>query len=211
MLPPGALEVRELRRPAEDEATLELLTDAFLDFPAMRVLVGHDDGARGRLRRLFAMELEPASRLTALGAKLDGRLVGALTYVDSPSCMARSAGQVVGFMRIAGPRVVRAVRVFGRIERAHPPVPHRHLPSVGVAPQAQSRGVGTALMEEFHTRCDADGQVAYLETIRWSDPSKPSHERFYRRLGYRVSDVIPMDEAWAVLTMVRQAGATSER
>ena len=205
MLPPGALKVRELRRPAEDDAAIELLTDAFLDFPAMRVLVGHDDGSRSRLRRLFTMELNPASQVTVLGAEVEGDLVGAVTYVDSPGCGARSAGQVIGFMRIAGPRVVRAVRMFGRIERAHPRTPHRHLPSVGVSPAWQSRGVGQALMAALHQGCDTDGTAAYLETIRWTDPSQPSHERFYRRLGYAVTEVIPMTDEWEVLTMTRPA------
>ena len=86
MPPPGTLSVRDLRRPAEDDAAVELLTDAFLDFPAMRVLVGHDDGARSRLRRLFVMEFDPSSRITVLAAELDGRVVGALTYIDSPAC-----------------------------------------------------------------------------------------------------------------------------
>ena len=207
MLSSGAVEVRELHRPAEDEAAIDLLADAFLDFPAMRLLVGHDDGARGRLTRLFAMELDPASPITALGAEVEGRLAGVLTYIDSPACTARSAGQVIGFMRIAGPRVVRAMRMFGRIEKAHPRSPHRHLPSVGVSPAAQSRGVGRALMDAFHERCDADGKAAYLETIRWSDPSKPSHERFYGRQGYAVTEVIPMTDEWDALTMVRQAPA----
>lgn len=207
MLPPGALSVRELRRPAEDEAAIELLTDAFLDFPAMRVLVGHDDGSRKRLRRLFAMELDTAvnARVTALGAELEGELIGALTYLDSPSCTSRSAAQVLGFMRIAGPRVVRAVRMFGGIERLHPGTPHRHLPSVGVSPRWQSQGVGRALMEGFHEVCDADGTPAYLETIRWADPSRPSHERFYGRLGYVVEGVVPMTDEWEVLTMSRPA------
>lgn len=204
MLPPGALAVRQLQRPAEDDAAIELLTDAFLDFPAMRVLVGIDDGARARLRRLFAMELDASSQVQILGAELGGSLVGALTHVDSPACAARSAGHVIGFMRIAGPRVVRAMRMFGRIERSHPRTPHRHLPSVGVPPAWQAQGVGRALMEAFHEGCDADRKVAYLETIRWADRSRPSHERFYARLGYQVTDVVPMTDEWEVLTMTRQ-------
>jgi GNAT superfamily N-acetyltransferase len=204
MLPTGALRVRQLHRPAEDEAAIELLTDAFLDFPAMRLLVGHDDGARGRLRRLFAMELGPGSHVEAIGADLEGRLVGTLTWVDSPRCASRSAGQILDFMRIAGPRVVRAVRMFGRVERAHPRSPHRHLPSVGVVPTVQGQGVGRALMDRFHEGCDAERKSAYLETIRWSDPAKPSHERFYSRHGYVVTDVIAMTDEWEVLTMVRR-------
>ena len=203
MQPSGAIEVRELRRPLEDAAAVELLTAAFLDFPAMRLLVGHDDGARGRLRRLFAMELDADSHVKAIGATRDGRLVGALTWVDSPTCGSRSAGQTIRFMRIAGPRIVRAVRMLGRIERAHPRSAHRHLPSVAVSPAVQSQGVGTALMADFHARCDAERRTAYLETIRWSDPAKPSHERFYSRLGYTVSDVVPMTDEWEVLTMTR--------
>ncbi|MEX1295568.1 MAG: GNAT family N-acetyltransferase [Candidatus Limnocylindrales bacterium] len=124
----------------------------------MRVLVGHDDGARGRLQRIFALELGDSARLSALGAEIDGRLVGVLTFVDSPGCTSRSAAQLLGFVRVAGPRVVRAVRMVGRIERAHPRSPHRHLPSVGVSPAWQAQGVGTALMDAFHERCDAMGR-----------------------------------------------------
>jgi hypothetical protein len=47
--------------------------------------------------------------------------------------------------------------------------------------------------------------TGYLETIRWSDPAKPSHERFYGSLGFEITDVIPMTDAWEVLTMTRLA------
>ncbi len=210
MLPPGTLSVRDLRRPIEDDLAVELLTDAFLDFPAMRVLVGHDEGARSRLRRLFVMEFDPSSPIDALAAELDGQVVGALTYVDSPSCSSVSPGRVLSFMRIAGPRVVRAMRMFGRIERAHPTSAHRHLPSIGVSSSARSQGVGRALMDAFHERCDRDGKVSYLETIRWTDPGRPSLERFYERLGYVVADVVPMTAEWEALTMVRRGSSPAK-
>ena len=116
---------------------------------------------------------------------------------------------MVGFMRIVGPRIFGAMRMFRRIERAHPKSPHRHLPTVGVLPELQSQGIGRRLMEAFDQRCDSDGMAAYLETIRHADPAKPSHERFYGRLGYAVSSVIPMTEEWSVLTMIRSAGGGS--
>ena len=64
-------------------------------------------------------------------------------------------------------------------------------------------------MAAFHERCDRDGQSSYLETIRWSDPAKPSLERFYGRLGYAVAEVVPMTEEWEVLTMIRSAPPVS--
>ena len=58
-------------------------------------------------------------------------------------------------------------------------------------------------MGEFHRRADAIGRPAYLETIRWADPARPSPERFYARLGYRVAEEVPISEDWSVLTMIR--------
>ena len=191
----------------DETAAIDLLAEAFLEFPAMHVLVGRDDGARDRLRRLYAMEFEPGSGTRAIGAEVGGRLVGALTYMDSPACGTASAGRTARFLRIAGPRILRTMRMFGRIERAHPQAPHRHLPTVGVLPELQSQGIGARLMQVFDERCDADAASAYLETIRWADPTKASHERFYGRLGYMVSRVIPMTDEWSVLTMTRPPAA----
>jgi GNAT superfamily N-acetyltransferase len=199
---PSDVLIRDLR-PADQGAAIDVFVESFLDFPALQVLVGTGEGARDRLRRMFAMEFEPESRLRAIVAELDGRVVGALTYGDTPACSAMSAGRMVRFMRIAGTRIFSALRMFGRIEKVHPKRPHRHLPSVGVDPAMQAAGIGRRLMEEFDRRCDADGMTGYLETIRWSDPAKPSHERFYGSLGFEVTDVIPMTDAWEVLTMTR--------
>ena len=199
---PNDAAIRDLQ-PYDVAPTIDVLADSFLDFPALQVMTGTDAGARDRMARMFAMEFEPESRMSAIVAEVDGRIVGALTYTDSPGCSAMSAGRMVRFMRIAGPRIFRAMRVFGRIERAHPKAPHRHVPTVGVDPALQGRGIGRLLMEEFDRRCDVDLMGAYLETIRWADAAKPSHERFYGRLGYSVADVIPMTDEWSVLTMTR--------
>ena len=201
-VPSPELVIRDLR-PVDQAGAVDLLTEAFLEFPLLRLVVGTDTGARDRLRRIFAMEFEPGSQASAIVAELDGRVVGALTYLDSPSCSAMSAGRMFRFMRIAGPRIVRAIRVFGRVERVHLRAPHRHLPSVAVLPALQSQGIGQRLMEEFHRRADGAGRPAYLETIRWTDPERPSHERFYTRLDYRVAEVVPITAEWSVLTMIR--------
>ena len=58
---------------------------SFLDFPALQVMAGTDAGARARMARMFAMEFEPEAHDVALVAELDGRIVGALTYTDSPA------------------------------------------------------------------------------------------------------------------------------
>lgn len=199
--------IRDLR-PDDHGAAVDVLVESFQDFPALQVLVGRGDGARGRLARLFAMEFEPEAKSSAVVAELDGHVVGVLTYTDSPACSALSAGRMVRFVRIAGTRIFGAMRMFGRIEKVHPKTAHRHLPSVGVQPTVQAAGIGRRLMEEFDRRCDQAGRVGYLETIRWDDPSRPSLERFYGSLGFEVTDVVPMADAWHVLTMTRQPRAS---
>ena len=92
MPPRGDVEIRDLR-PADQGAAVELLSDAFLEFPGMQVIVGTGAGARDRLRRIYEMEFEPAAGIRAIAAVVDGRLVGALTYADAPTCSANDAGR----------------------------------------------------------------------------------------------------------------------
>ena len=194
--------VRDLR-PADEAAAVRIFADAFDGFPVLQVMTGSGDGGRERLERLFAMEFESDSKLSAVVAELDGAVSGAFTYADSPDCSATSTTRTVRFLRIAGTRVFRTMRMFSRIDRVHPKSRHRHLPTIGVDPVLQGRGIGQRLMQEFHRRCDEDGIAGYLETIRWADPARPSLEDFYAGLGHEIADVLPMSDDWAVVTMLR--------
>lgn len=203
---PPAVVIRDLR-PDDKASAINVLTDAFVDFPVLQVLVGVGPEARARLQRVYELELDDNAHESALVAERDRSIAGVLTYSDSPACSAATAGRSLRFMRIAGTRVFGAIRVFGRIERVHPKTRHRHLPSVGVDPRTQGHGIGRSLMEEFIRRCDAEAMPAYLETIRWSESQKPSLERFYTSFGFEVSDVLPMTGDWQVLTMTRPAAS----
>ncbi|MDQ3739817.1 MAG: GNAT family N-acetyltransferase, partial [Actinomycetota bacterium] len=71
---------------------------------------------------------------------------------------------------------------FARMERRHPRAPHFYLPTLGVAPEAQGRGLGSALLAPMLERCDVEGVGAYLES------SKERNVAFYGRHGFRVVD-----------------------
>ena len=199
---PSDVVIRDLQ-PADIGPSVDLLAEAFHGFPVLGLLVGDDAASVGRLKRMFALEFEPDTGLDAIVAELGGEVVGVLTVADSPKCSQMSAGRMLRFIRIAGTRIFGAVRMFGRIDRVHPRTPHRHLPSVAVSPRLQGAGIGRRLMDEFHRRCDRDGALGYLETVRWADPGRPSLERFYAGLGYEVRDIVPMQDGWDVLTMSR--------
>ncbi|ADB49713.1 GNAT family N-acetyltransferase [Conexibacter woesei] len=85
------------------------------------------------------------------------------------------------------PRVPLVVHGFTGIERRHPPAPpHWYLAVLGTDPDAQGRGIGSALLRAVLDRCDADGVGAYLES------SKERNVDFYARHGFRVSEVVTL-------------------
>jgi GNAT superfamily N-acetyltransferase len=66
------------------------------------------------------------------------------------------------FMRVFRTRLPRAMALITKMEHRHLREPHYYIPYVGVAPHAQGKGLGTALLHATFDRCDRDGLSAYL-------------------------------------------------
>jgi ribosomal protein S18 acetylase RimI-like enzyme len=89
-----------------------------------------------------------------------------------------------------GPAQVRAmvdpanerIEVVGRLTgEIHPPGrAHEYLWMIGVSPNRQGEGLGTALVASVLDRCDREGIPAYLEA------SNADSRRLYERLGFEV-------------------------
>jgi ribosomal protein S18 acetylase RimI-like enzyme len=75
------------------------------------------------------------------------------------------------------PRVVRAITA---LESNHPTERHYYLPFVGVDPDWQGRGIGSALLRPVLDRCDREAMPAYLEA------STPRNRALYERHGFEV-------------------------
>jgi ribosomal protein S18 acetylase RimI-like enzyme len=85
-------------------------------------------------------------------------------------------------LRLLNARAPSLIAGFARMERLHPREPHFYLSTLGVEPDGQGRGLGSALMRPMLDRCDAEGVPAYLES------SKERNVAFYGRHGFRVAD-----------------------
>ena len=57
---------------------------------------------------------------------------------------------------------------------------------LGTDPDAQGRGLGSAVLQGVLEQCDSDGVAAYLES------SKERNVDFYARHGFRVLDEIKL-------------------
>ncbi|WP_433530618.1 GNAT family N-acetyltransferase [Micromonospora sp. CA-263727] len=86
--------------------------------------------------------------------------------------------------RIAGVYAPKFVLLEEMFDAFHPDDPHHYLAYLAVDPTRQNRGIGAALLADYHRRLDQLGLPAYLEA------SNTSNRRLYLRLGYTAGPTI---------------------
>jgi ribosomal protein S18 acetylase RimI-like enzyme len=92
--------------------------------------------------------------------------------------------------------------LFEQMDGNHPAEPHWYLPMIGVDPEQQGRGYGSALLEHALARCDADGKPAYLESTSLQSL------RLYKRHGFELLGTIQVGSSPPLFPMLRKPHAT---
>jgi ribosomal protein S18 acetylase RimI-like enzyme len=77
--------------------------------------------------------------------------------------------------------------------------PHWYLPWIGVRPEAQGAGLGSALLRRGLARADADGLPAYLEATNRRNAA------LYARHGFEVAGVVEAPDYPEIIAMWRPA------
>jgi ribosomal protein S18 acetylase RimI-like enzyme len=179
-------EAESVRKASSEELgrLAAILTRAFDDDPAMRWTLNNDARRRKLLERSFDLYLRK------LWFKQDecyttANVVGAIVW-ELPGQWKASILQQLRMLpsmaRINGRLLPRVLRALAVLESNHPVEPHYYLPVVGVEPEWQGRGLGTALMRPIVDRCDEEKLPAYLEATS-------SHNRaLYERHGFEVTE-----------------------
>ncbi len=98
-----------------------------------------------------------------------------------------------------GARALVGWRMLDRIESKHPKTPHHYLAFLGVDPDAQGRGLGSAVLRPVLERCDASRGDAYLES------TNPRNHAFYRRQGFVIGDTVELSGGVTASFMTRKA------
>jgi GNAT superfamily N-acetyltransferase len=174
--------------PDQAEPIAETLARAFFDDPVFSWVL-RDDPARMRplrsgfelfLRRVWLDEEETYTTAAAVGAAV----------WEPPGAWKVGVGEqlrllpaMVGVFRRHIPRVLR---VLAKLEGGHPAEPrfppHYYLPFLGVHPDWQGRGLGSALLAPVLDRCDRERVPAFLEA------STARNRVLYERHGFEVID-----------------------
>jgi ribosomal protein S18 acetylase RimI-like enzyme len=180
---PGVkVSVQELSRAHSGEAA-QLLSEAFLDYPAFLAIGPQRPGPRRTLiRNYFRSQMAIARGFggRVLAAAADGEPVG-VALVFEPGHHDPPAWTVAyhaPFLLFGPGAVARGIRVLVTLGGVHPDEPHVFLSAVGVRPARQRSGAGRALVGEVVARAEELGTPAFLHTAR------PENRAYYRAVGF---------------------------
>lgn len=174
--------------PGELRGVVVALARAFYDDPCLSWFFP-DEGRRLRqlealwslmLRKVYLRYEETYTTAEAVGAAVwapPGR---------SPLGLADSLRLAPGWMRIEPRRVVPNMRAVQLVESRHPRERHYYLWAIGVVPERQGRGLGTALMGPVLERCDRERVPAYLEA------STARSRACYERVGFEAVEEVSL-------------------
>lgn len=200
--PEAAVERPLLREATSDDVPrlASALAAAFQDDPAFTWILPDARRRSTGLQRFFEIEL----RTVGLAR---GRLW--TTPELTGACLSTPPGQwrlpisamvrhAPGFARAFGARLPHAAALLQRMEWRHARRPHHYFAYIGVTPEQQGRGLGSAMMEPTLRSCDAAALPAYLEA---------SNERcaaLYERLGFELVDELHYGGSQPLRLMLRQ-------
>ncbi|MGY1623942.1 GNAT family N-acetyltransferase [Geodermatophilus sp. SYSU D00965] len=169
-------------------AAAEVLADAFADYPWTRWTVdadGHGDRLRA-LHHLYLTAVAVPFGHVEIG-KVGQDVVGVAVWLPSTGVPDEVWAQVgPAAAELAGRRAAAAAEAEEELVGRRLGEPHLTLASLGVVQHQRGRGLGATLLAPGLDHADRDGLPVFLET------SAERNVRFYRRLGFTVTDVVDL-------------------
>jgi ribosomal protein S18 acetylase RimI-like enzyme len=167
--------------PDQIDETVTVLANAFVTNPLHLWAFGAHRLDQNRL--FFRIGLRHMFIGRAFVAMADGAVRGYVHFNDSPYCLPAPEEIPVAaatLLKPLGNALSRVVKWLSRWCHLDPEEPHVHLGPIGVAPEAQGQGFGTALMQQYIEYLDQEHTAGYLETDR------PENVAFYKKFGFLV-------------------------
>ena len=187
-----------------------VLARAFVRDPFFSYLAGEASERTQRMRDGWSGILRHASAGLSETWTTDGRAGVALWIPPHrrASSLLGSLRLVPALARLTGWRRLReasaAIEVLEERRRAHAPTPHYYLSALGVDPELQGTGIGSALIAPTLAAADAAGMPAYLET------ATARNVLLYERHGFDVVEelILPGTDVHGWLMLRAPAGSS---
>lgn len=180
------MSVAIIRRIAASEIgdACELLGLAFADNPSTLMNVRGDRAKAQEMMRRAVCAFKLGTRYgDVLVAEDRGDIVGVLNATPWPHCQLTTAEKLKSLpksVRAMGRALPRVIKMTTARAKYDPHEPHWHIGPVGVHPQRQGNGIGTALLGTFLDEADQQALPAFLET------DVDQNVALYQQLGFVV-------------------------
>jgi GNAT superfamily N-acetyltransferase len=174
--PAEAIQVRKARY-GDVSRIGSTLARAFFDDPVFRWTFPDDERRRAVLPgvfSIFAEAFEPHGE-----TYLVGDASGAALW--APPGQAPVSDEFNARLARATAADERFFEIAELFDERHPAGSYYYLQFLGVAPERQGRGSGSAMLDHMLQRCDREGVRAYL------DATSPRNKRLYERHGFRAT------------------------
>jgi ribosomal protein S18 acetylase RimI-like enzyme len=194
---PDGLDVRKATA-ADLPRVVEAVARSFYEDPVFRWVVPNDGRRLRELKRgfhLFARRIWFPHDETFT----TDRLIGGAFWMPPGTwhlSVLKQLSMLPAMAVITRGDLPRLLSVLNAIEAKHPHEQHYYLPVIGISPEWQGRGFGSALLHPILKRCDRERLPAYLEA------SSPRNRALYERHGFavveemRVKDSPPLWQMW---------------
>jgi GNAT superfamily N-acetyltransferase len=163
------------------DTTVSMLAEAFVTNPLHISAFGAQRIDQNRL--FFRIALRHMFAGQAFVALIDDQVRGYVHFNVSPYCLPAPEEiplAVATLLKPLGEAIPQVIKWFARWCHLDPEEPHIHLGPIGVAPEAQGQGIGTALMNRYIEYLKREDSAGYLET------DKPKNVEFYKKFGFAV-------------------------
>ncbi|MEU3383600.1 GNAT family N-acetyltransferase [Streptomyces albidoflavus] len=172
---------------ADIPASVDALARAFADYPFTR----HVIAAEGHAERVRRFQEICLTRIGMVYGRVwvadEGRAVAVWATPDEdPSPAFAEVGPVLG--ELIGDRQAAYESAEQAVAPYRPQEPAWFLNTVAVAPEAQGKGLGGAVLVPGIEEAERAGYPAFLET------SSERNVRFYERLGFRVTAAVTLPD-----------------
>ncbi|MEU2891080.1 GNAT family N-acetyltransferase [Streptomyces albidoflavus] len=172
---------------ADIPASVDALARAFADYPFTR----HVIAAEGHVERVRRFQEICLTRIGMVYGRVwvadEGRAVAVWATPDEdPSPAFAEVGPVLG--ELIGDRQAAYESAEQAVAPYRPQEPAWFLNTVAVAPEAQGKGLGGAVLVPGIEEAERAGYPAFLET------SSERNVRFYERLGFRVTAAVTLPD-----------------
>ena len=163
------------------DPTVAMLAEAFVTNPLHISAFGPQRIDQNR--SFFRIGLRHMFTGQSFLALVDDHVCGYVHFNASPYCL--PAPQEIPLaattlLKPLGEAIPQVIKWFTRWCHLDPEEPHVHLGPIGVAPEAQGQGIGTALMNCYIAHLQQERSAGYLET------DKPENVEFYQKFSFAV-------------------------